>query len=57
MEKQMRVDPKGLRELSSAEMQTCGGGLTQYVIQFAIWGAGYFYRMGVQEGRRTKASI
>jgi hypothetical protein len=37
--------------------QTKGGGIGDLLVRFAIVGSGYFYNMGVQEGRRMKAQL
>lgn len=34
-----------------------GGSIADYLFKFASWGAGYFFRMGVQEGRKMRALL
>lgn len=53
-----KLDVAGLRPLSTDEMQNIhGGSIVSYLLKFAAWGAGYFFNMGVREGRRMRAFL
>ena len=58
MEKNIRVDPKGCAMLSRAEMQQIkGGSLTETIIKLVMSATEYFYRMGIMEAKRMKATM
>ena len=47
-----------IRMLKSEELASIkGGGVVDYLVKFASWGAGYFFQMGVREGRRMRALL
>ena len=58
MEKKLRVDPKGQTTLSREEMNgVTGGSLTETLVKLVISGAEYFFRLGIREAKRIKATL
>ena len=54
-----KVDVAGLCPLTDEETKQIKGGsvLLECLLKFASWGAGYFFKMGVQEGRSMRALL
>jgi len=47
-----------IRLLEETEMKNIkGGSIVNYLMKFAAWGAGYFFNMGVSEGRKMRALL
>jgi len=58
MEKQLRTDPQGHILLSREQMDVISGGsLTETLVKLAMSAAAFFFNMGVQEAKRTKALL
>lgn len=52
-----KINEASVRALSEKEAKEIRGGstLVQYLVKFAAWGTSFFFNMGVQEGRKTRA--